>query len=97
MDIMLNSLFLMFLPTILSKEIKPLRLTDPYSILFSDKMANKLFPHEDALGKYVKLEKKYDLKVTGIYKELPFNTIVRPSYIIPIQLFEKTNNWENVH
>ena len=58
-------------------------------------MADRLFPHEDALGKYVKLEKKYDLKVTGIYKELPFNTIVRPSYIIPIQLFEKTNNWEN--
>ena len=74
---------------------KATSLTDPYSIVLSDKMADKLFPHEDALGKYVKLEKKYDLKVTGIYKELPFNTIVRPSYIIPIQLFEKTNNWQN--
>jgi putative ABC transport system permease protein len=69
-------------------------LGDPYSIVLSEKMAGKLFPHEDALGKNVMLEKKYNLKVTGIFKELPTNTMVRPSYIIPVQLFEKTNNWE---
>ncbi|MBN1416690.1 MAG: ABC transporter permease, partial [Bacteroidales bacterium] len=70
-------------------------LLDPYSIVLSEKMAGKLFPHEDALGKNILLEKKYNLRVTGIYKELPENSMVRPSYIIPIQLFEKTNNWEN--
>jgi len=75
---------------------KAASLTDPYSIVLSDKLAGKLFPGEDALGKFVLLEKKYNLRVTGIYRELDYNSSVRPSYIIPIQLFEKTNNWENV-
>ncbi len=70
-------------------------LLDPYSIVLSERMAGKLFPEEDAIGKYVLLEKKYNLKVTGIFRELPENSSVLPSYIIPIQLFEKTNNWEN--
>lgn len=74
---------------------KATSLIDPYSIVLSDKLAGKLFPGEDALGKYVQLEKKYNLKVTGIFRELPENSSVWPSYIIPIQLFEKTNNWEN--
>jgi putative ABC transport system permease protein len=74
---------------------KATSLIDPYSIVLSDKLANKLFPDENALGKNVLLEKKYNLKVTGIYKELPFNSSVRPSYIIPIILYEKTNNWKN--
>jgi putative ABC transport system permease protein len=71
-------------------------LLDPYSIVLSDKLAGKLFPDEDALGKFVLLEKKYNLKVTGIYRELPYNSTVRPSYIIPVELYEKTNDWKNV-
>ncbi len=71
-------------------------LIDPYSIVLSDKLANKLFPGEVAMDKYVLLEKKYNLRVTGIYRELDYNSSVRPSYIIPFQLFEKTNNWQNV-
>ncbi len=74
---------------------KSTSLLDPYSIVLSDKFAGKLFPNEDPMGKNVSLDKKYNLKVTGIFKELPYNTSVRPSYIIPIQLFEKTNKWEN--
>lgn len=74
---------------------KTTSLADPNSIVLSDKLAGKLFPREDAMGKNVMLEKKYNLKVTGIYKELPHNSSDNPSYIIPIQLFEKTNNWEN--
>lgn len=74
---------------------KQTSLTDPYSIVLSDKLAAKLFPGEGALGKTVELDKRYSLKVTGIFKELPENSSVRPSYIIPAKLFEKTNNWEN--
>ncbi len=70
-------------------------LLDPNSIVLSEKLAGKLFPGEAALGKNVMLEKKYNLKVTGIYKDLPDNSSDQPSYIIPIQLFEKTNSWEN--
>ena len=64
---------------------KTTSLIDPYSIVLSDKLAGKLFPGEDALGEYVQLEKKYNLRVTGIYKELSYNSSVRPSYIIPVQ------------
>ncbi len=71
-------------------------LANPYSIVLSDSLAAKLFPKGNALGNYVKLEKKFDLKVTGIYHELPFNSSIRPSYIIPFALYEKSKNWENV-
>ncbi|MBN2347591.1 MAG: ABC transporter permease [Bacteroidales bacterium] len=74
---------------------KTTALTEPYSIILSDKLADKLFPNENALGQNVWLEKKYNLKVTGIFKVLPFNSSIRPSYIIPVELFEKTNNWKD--
>ena len=79
----------------LLKATKPLRSLTRNSIVLSEKLAGKLFPGEDALGKNVMLEKKYNLKVTGIYKEIPDNSSDQPTYIIPIQLFEKTNSWEN--
>ncbi|MBC8003963.1 MAG: ABC transporter permease, partial [Verrucomicrobia bacterium] len=57
-------------------------LLDPFSVLLSKSMANKLFPAEKALGKTVSLEKKVDLKVVGVYSNLPENTSIRPDYII---------------
>lgn len=66
-------------------------LVDPYSIVLSESMAQKLFSGGDAMGKTVLLEKKYTMKVTGIYRDLPYNSIIRPSYIVSLSTLEKNN------
>lgn len=57
-------------------------LDEPYSIILSRTLANKLFAGENAIGQTVMLEKKQPLLVKGIYDNLPNNTTIRPSYIV---------------
>jgi putative ABC transport system permease protein len=64
-------------------------LTEPFKVVLSKTMADKLFPGKSALGETVTVEKKFPLKVTGIYKDLPENTSLRPSYIISFSSLAK--------
>ena len=67
-------------------------LTEPFSILLSRSMAEKLFGDEKALGQIVMYEKKLDFKVTGVYEELPKNSTVHPSYILSFSTLKNTEN-----
>ena len=49
-------------------------LQDPSSILLSASVAKSLFGNQDPLNKTVKVDNKIDLKVTGVYEDLPRNT-----------------------
>ncbi|HEY4788830.1 MAG TPA: ABC transporter permease [Bacteroidales bacterium] len=66
-------------------------LIEPYSIVLSETMAHKLFPNGNAVGNTVMLEKKYALKVTGVYSDLPENSVIRPCYIVSLSTLEKRN------
>ncbi|HET6557444.1 MAG TPA: ABC transporter permease [Prolixibacteraceae bacterium] len=66
-------------------------LNDPFSVIISMTMADKLFPGEKALGKRITVEKKLDLKVTGVYTDLPENTSIRPDYIISFTSLAQIN------
>ena len=68
-------------------------LSEPNSVVLSKTMANRLFPDDNAFGNTIILEKKFPLKVTGIYTDLLQSTLVRPSYIIPISSFKIIKNW----
>jgi putative ABC transport system permease protein len=57
-------------------------IDEPFTIVLSKTMADKLFGNASAIGKTVILDKKHQLRVTGVYQELPYNSSVRPSYII---------------
>lgn len=67
-------------------------LAEPYSILLSRSMAEKLFKEEMAIGQTVIYEKKLDFKVTGVYEDLPKNSTVRPAYIISLTTLRGTEN-----
>lgn len=69
---------------------KGMALAEPNSIVLSNTLARKLFPDKRALGELVVLNKKFNLKVTGVYEDLPFNSHFRPSYIISLPTIEKT-------
>ncbi len=67
-------------------------LSGPFNIVLSETLANKLFPEGNALGRGVKFEKKYEFKVTGIYRDLPENTSLRPPYITSFVSLRTTDN-----
>jgi putative ABC transport system permease protein len=64
-------------------------LTEPFTVVLSKTMADKLFPGGKALGKSVTIEKKFDVKVTGVYADLPENSSVRPSYVVSFSSLDK--------
>ncbi|MBN1924612.1 MAG: ABC transporter permease [Prolixibacteraceae bacterium] len=74
-------------------------LNQPYAIVLSETLAQKLFKKTDVMGKTVVFEKKYPLIVTGVYTDLPYNSSLRPSFIIsfsslkPIQNIERSDLW----
>lgn len=66
-------------------------LVEPFTIILSKTLSEKLFPNESAIGKRVTLEKKFDLKVTGVYADLPENSTMRPTYIISFSSLAQTD------
>jgi putative ABC transport system permease protein len=49
-------------------------LAEPNTIAISEKIAEKYFPGENALGQTLILDNKMNMKITAIYKTLPQNT-----------------------
>ncbi|KAA0992432.1 ABC transporter permease [Dyadobacter aurulentus] len=69
-------------------------LQDPYSIMLSEEIAGVLFGTENPVGKIVKLDNTMNLKVTGIYENLPYNTEFRDmKFIAPWDLYVATQDW----
>jgi putative ABC transport system permease protein len=69
-------------------------LKDANSVLLSETVAKAFFGDRDAVDKIIKIDNKYDVKVTGVYKDLPDNsTFKNISYILPWDLYLITNPW----
>jgi putative ABC transport system permease protein len=49
-------------------------LKSPYTLVLSEKTAEKYFGQENPLGKVVKVDNKDDYKVTGVFAEIPPNS-----------------------
>lgn len=76
-------------------------LTDPYSIVLTESLRDKFFPDRKALGKYIKANNRYELKVTGVIKDFPKNSTFKIDYLSPIKLIELNGDrplaeqWDN--
>lgn len=69
-------------------------LKDPNSILLAASTAKALFGNEDAPGKIVKLNNKYNLKVTGVYADLPPNNdFSATTYIASWEHYVTNTEW----
>ena len=70
-------------------------LKDPYSILLAASTAKALFGSDDPMNKIIKLSRTYDVKVTGVYEDLPENTTFHDlKVILPWELWKIQNPWE---
>ena len=57
-------------------------LNNPGSVVLSKTLAQKLFPGESAFGKMIKGSFARNLIVNGIMEDYPFNSHIRPSYLV---------------
>ena len=58
-------------------------LNNMHSIVLTEKLAEKLFGNEDAMGKVIKIDNKDNFTVTGILKDIPTNTRFDFEYLVP--------------
>ena len=70
-------------------------LTQPYSIVLSKELADKLFPAGNALGKQVYGENKVVFTVTGVFETLPVKSTWTPSFLLPMSCFIPLTGWKN--
>lgn len=69
-------------------------LNEVNSILLSESVAKALFGSDNPLNKLIKIDNKLDVKVTGVYEDLPYNTDFEPlRFIAPWDLYVTTNDW----
>ncbi|MDR6803839.1 ABC-type antimicrobial peptide transport system permease subunit [Dyadobacter sp. BE34] len=57
-------------------------LKNPGSIVICESLAKALFGNADPLNKALKLDIKKDVKVTGVYEDIPFNSSFNELYLI---------------
>jgi putative ABC transport system permease protein len=69
-------------------------LKDMNSILLSESVAHAYFGEEDPLEKTMRIDNRADVKVTGVYEDLPDNTYFKDlKFILPWDLYLSLNPW----
>ncbi len=64
------------------------------SIMLSESLAFALFGNEDPIGKVVKISNQYDLAVSAVYQDIPFNnTFNDTDFIISWDHYVATRDW----
>ncbi|MBN8578736.1 MAG: ABC transporter permease [Cytophagales bacterium] len=71
-------------------------LADMSSILLSQSVARKFFNTENPVGQIIRMDNKWDLKVTGVYEDLPKNSVFYDAtYLAPLDLY--LNGWSHLN
>jgi putative ABC transport system permease protein len=68
-------------------------LGETYAIVLTQSTAKALFGNTEAMGKFVRLDNKQNLKVTGVIKDIPANATLQFSYLMPFAFKEQTEDW----
>ncbi|MFC2163569.1 ABC transporter permease [Acidobacteriota bacterium] len=76
-------------------------LSDPRSVLLTEKLSSTIFGKEDPLGKTINVADKYDFKVSGILKDIPDNSHFRFQFLANMDFAKEVgrtvDNWKNSH
>jgi len=67
-------------------------LSEPNTIVITEKLQKKLFPEGGAVGKQVVIGKRYPLTVTAVIVDFPVMSSLKPSYLISMSTFETMND-----
>ncbi len=73
-------------------------LSDPGSVVITEKMAKKYFNDEDPVGKILNFADGMingGLTVSGILEEVPHNSHLKFDFLVPFQPRERRDNWQS--
>jgi putative ABC transport system permease protein len=68
-------------------------LKEPASIVLTESLATALFGKEDPIGKTIRLDNEYDLTVTAVAKDVPDNSTIDFSFLVPYEFRVAHNEW----
>jgi putative ABC transport system permease protein len=69
-------------------------LKDPYSIMLSESTSRAFFGEIDPVNRVMKINNKLDVKVTGVYEDLPLNSQFKDlKFLSPTDLWIIDNPW----
>lgn len=69
-------------------------LKDMNSILLSESVAKTYFDSVDPIGKTLRIDNDVDVTVTGVYKDIPYNSsFYELKFILPWSLYLSQNDW----
>ncbi|MFX0152825.1 MAG: ABC transporter permease [Candidatus Hodarchaeota archaeon] len=57
-------------------------LNDPFSIIISETLVEKLFQNENPIGKILNIDGRFDFKITGIHKNVPSNSHLQFFFVV---------------
>ncbi|MDE2845868.1 MAG: ABC transporter permease [Gemmatimonadota bacterium] len=69
-------------------------LSEPYSMVISEELAYKYFGAEDPIGKAVNLDNRWDFMVTGVMRNLPTNSHMRPDMLVSYTTMNVIGSWD---
>ena len=69
-------------------------LSEPYSMVISEDLAYKYFGAEDPIGKAVNLDNRWDFMVTGVMRNLPTNSHMRPDMLVSYTTMNVIGSWD---
>jgi putative ABC transport system permease protein len=73
-------------------------LKDPKSVLIAESTAKAYFGDADPMSKVLKIDNQVDVKVAGVYEDLPLNTTFSGmAFIAPWDLFATTNQLDKMN
>jgi ABC-type antimicrobial peptide transport system permease subunit len=64
-------------------------LVEPNSIVLTETIARKYFGQKEAIGQVINLDNQYDLKVTGLIRDLPGNTHLPFVFLVSLETLNK--------
>ncbi len=77
----------------LLKGDKETALSSPNGIVISQRLADKLFPGAEAMGKVLKIANFSEYTVMGVMQNLPKNSIFNFEFLLPFSAFLQNNEW----
>jgi len=66
---------------------------DPNSIILTQSVAKALFGDKDPINKVIRIDNKSNVKVTGVMKDVPANSTLQFSYLLPYSYAEQNDNF----
>ncbi|MEI9920973.1 MAG: ABC transporter permease [Bacteroidota bacterium] len=68
---------------------------DDNTIMLSQKLADKYFPGESAVGKALRINAERDVVVSGVFKDLPDASTLKYDFMVPYNVYAKTDQYNN--